>query len=209
MAGRQNKTEMKHLHRPGFLLRLFGVGLGLWLVCAPAWAFQVKITAPHVQLKSRPDQRGPEIEKLGPQRAVLLDTAYGPDGELWCRIEVKSRHSGWVPARFLDPMLRDNLPLRLIDLPGALLFDHAQREVIYRSSLSDPALKGHLRRWTLVMEMALVKERWESKRQRLNFLEISRQVGVKISDAEYRSLQQELKVMEQKFQQVLTEWQHS
>ena len=65
------------------------------------------------------------------------------------------------------------------------------------------------RRWSLVMEMGMLKERWDSSRNRLNFLEVSRRIGVKVNDGEYRALQQEIRTVEQKFQRVLSEWQRS
>lgn len=192
-------------------LRIVGAALGLLFCLAqPVLAYQVKVTQSNIQLKPQPDLRsGPEVQRLNPQRVQLLGTTYAADGELWCRISLANRKTGWIQARFLDPMLKDNQPLRLQDLPGTLIFDHAQREILYKSSLNSPSLKSHLRRWTLVMEMGLLKERWDSTRNRLNFLEISRRAGVKISDGEYRALQQEIRTVEQKFQRVLAEWQRS
>ena len=77
-----------------------------------------------------------------------------------------------------------------------------------KTNLNNPAaLKAHLRRWSLVMEMGLLKEHWDSSRHRLNFLEISRRIGVRVSDAEFAALQQELRLVEQKYQRVLGEWQ--
>ncbi len=181
----------------------------LMSLSASAWAYQVQITQSNLQLKPQPDLRsGPEVQRLGPQRALLIGSTFAADGELWCRISLANRKSGWLQARYLDPMLKNN-SLSLQDLPGALLFDHAQREVLYKSNLNSPSLKAHLRRWSLVMEMGILKERWDGTRNRLNFLEISRRAGVKISDGEYRALQLEVRTVEQKFQRVLAEWQRS
>ena len=187
---------------------LFGLFFGL--NAAPALAYQVKVTAPNVQLKASPDPRtGSNAERIGPQRVLLLETAYAADGELWCRIQLANKRNGWLQARFIDPVLKDNLPMRLDDLPASLMFEHAQREVMYRSSLNQASLKNHLRSWTLVMEMAQIKQHWESTRQRLNFLDMSRRVGIKISATELSRQQQELRALEQKFQRALSEWQRN
>lgn len=204
---------MNPLHRPVSFRsrgRLPGLLLcaALWALAGPALAYQVRINGNNVQLKPKPDQRSAALTRLNPQKVQLIGMAYAGDGELWIRVNA-GRATGWVQARMLDPALKDNTPLRLADLPGPLLFDHAQREILYKSNLNDPALKGHLRRWTLVMEMGQLKAQWDSARQRLNFLEISRRVGVKVSDAEYQGLQAEIRQIEQKFQRSLSEWQRS
>lgn len=192
------------------LLRFGGAVLGLLLLSPAALAYQVRVVAPYALLKPQPDQRSsPDIERLTPQWAQLLGTGLAADGELWCRIQSQSRRVGWIPARYLDPALANNQPLRLSDFPAPLIFDNAERSIIYKANIQDAKVRSLLRRWTFEMELAQLKKQWDSDRAQLNFLEISRRSGVAISSAEYANLQREVKLLEMKFEQILAQWSRS
>lgn len=189
------------------LLNLFLAGLAL-VSAGPAMAYQVQITQPNVPIKAQPNLRsGNTVPRVAPQRLLLLTSQYGSDGELWCQVRLGTGQTGWLQARFLDPLVKANFPLRLPDVPAPLFFDFAQRDLNFRTQANDPTLRKRLRSNSLLMEMAMAKERWEALRQRLNFLELSRRMGVRIAASEVQSLQQEIKTLEQRFQQALSDWQ--
>lgn len=167
----------------------------------PALAYQAQLQQPNVSLRSMPDLRhGKELQRLKPQRAEVLNCIYASDSSVWCLIRPARGGPGWVQARFLDPALKANFPLRLNDLPALLLFDTAHNQLRHQQAASQSA------RALLTLDMALVKQRWESLRHRLNFLEISQRARVPVSQTEIQQVQAEIKVLEQRFQQVLAEW---
>ncbi|MBF2052205.1 MAG: hypothetical protein IGS03_01925 [Candidatus Sericytochromatia bacterium] len=175
----------------------------VWGVLAqPALAYQAQVQQPNVSLRSMPDLRhGKELQRLTPQRAEVLNCIYASDSSVWCLIRPASGGPGWVQARFLDPALKANFPLRLSDLPALLLFEAAHNQLRHQKAGSAQSA-----RVLLTLDMALMKQRWESMRHRLNFLEISRRARVPVSETEIQQVQAEIKVLEQRFQQVLAEW---
>lgn len=175
---------------------------------APALAYQVKITQRNVALKPSPDLRkGKDLERLNPQSVKLFHCLYASDGDLWCKIETPQPRRGWVQARYLDPNLSANSPLRLVDIPSALFFQAAQNELVYRRQNGDEAAKSQLQQSLLLMEMGYLKQRWMSLKDRQNFLDISRRVGLSISKQEYQNLLLELGALEKRFQRQFSQLQ--
>lgn len=170
---------------------------------SPALAYRAQVQQPNVSLRSVPDLRhGKELQRLQPQRAEVLNCIYASDSSVWCLIRPVQGQAGWAQARFLNPALKENFPLRLADLPALLLFDAAHNSLRHQKAVSAEASRA-----LLTLDMALMKQRWDAMRHRLNFLEISRRAKVPVSPTEIQQVQAEIKVMEQRFQQVLAEWQ--
>lgn len=192
-------------------MKRFGVFLFLSLLAlwtGPALAYQVQLEQ-NVPYRSQPGIRaGKDLGRLPPQRLLYLNHGFANDGELWCQVRAGNGATGWIPARYLDPLLRDNIPLRMVDVPGPLIFEHAQQELVFRTHLERKDFKVRLQRSLLEMELAQIKQRWESQRNRLNFLDISRRVGVSVSAQEFNSLKAEMQILEARFQTVVAEWQH-
>jgi len=190
--------------------RAIWLSLCLWFsLSSGALAYQVQVRQAQVSLRSQADARqGKALQRIKAQTAQLLNTARASDGELWCYIRPQQGPPGWLPARFVDPLLSKNTPLRLADVPADLVFNHAQRQLIYNQNLKDPKLKSQLQKALLEMELAMLKQSWESSRQRRSFLDISRRIGIAISPTEYQGLQQQERNIEQQFQRALSAWQH-
>lgn len=171
-----------------------------------AEAYQARIQQPNVVLRSVPDLRhGKELQRLGPQRVGLLNCVYASDNAIWCLVRPAQGSAGWTQARLLAPTLNENFPLRLADLPALLLFETAQSSL--QQHTAQASNRRESQRALLTLDMALMKQRWEALRHRLNFLEISKRAHVPVSATEMQQVQAELKVLEQRFQHVLAEWQ--
>jgi len=179
------------------------------LCCAlPASAYQAQVKQANVQLRSAPDLRqSKEVQRLSPQKVQTLSCHYASDSSLWCQVRLTQGSHGWIQARFLDPVLKQNFPVQLADLPGLLLFEHAQQELVYSQNLNSPEFKNRLRSALLTMELSLIKQRWDAQRNRINFLDISRRAGIQISQTEFKAVQSEIQTLERRFQQVLADWQ--
>ncbi len=190
--------------------RALWLSICLWFsLSTGALAYQVQVRQAQVSLRSQADARqGKALQRIKAQTAQLLTTSRASDGELWCYIRPQQGSPGWLPARFVDPLLSQNKPLRLAELPAELVFAHAQHQLIYQQNLKDPRLKSQLQKSLLEMELALVKQSWEAARQRRSFLDISRRIGVQISNNEYKNLQQQEHNLEQQYQRVLASWLH-
>lgn len=189
--------------------RAIWLSLCLWLsLSSGALAFQVQVRQAQVTLRSQADARqGKALQRIKAQSAQLLNTSHASDGELWCYIRPQQGPPGWLPARFVDPMLIKNKPLALTELPAELVFDNAQRQLIYQKNLNDPKFKSQLQKALLEMELALLKQSWDVARQRRSFLDISRRIGVQISKSEYEGLQQQEQILEQQYKRVHANWQ--
>lgn len=187
----------------GGLLRWWltgGVALGLWLqAISPGWAYHVWIEESQTAVRPAPDVRsGPVLLRLPRQKVSLLQTRYGSDGQLWCLIRLAPRQQGWVPASALNPALEQNTPLRLQDIPGPLLHVYAQQQW---------ALTPNHTKIPLWLEVAFCQQQWKTLRARLDFLDLARRVGVPIHESERQQLQQELRALEQAYQQVMKRYQ--
>lgn len=190
--------------------RAFWLSLCLWCsLSTGALAFQVQVRQAQVTLRSQADARqGKALQRIKAQQAQLLNTSHASDGELWCYIRPQQGPPGWLPARFVDPILTQNKPLALTELPAELVFNHAQHQLIYQQNLKDPRLKNQLQKALLEMELAMIKQSWEVSRQRRSFLDISRRIGIQISKSEYQGLQQQELVLEQQYKRTLASWLH-
>ncbi|PIQ26250.1 hypothetical protein COW36_15340 [bacterium (Candidatus Blackallbacteria) CG17_big_fil_post_rev_8_21_14_2_50_48_46] len=170
----------------------------------PVQAFDVYIPTQNVVIKPGPDLRSGNLTRLSKTTVPLKQVFYAPDGELWCQIRLQGNQTGWVQARYLDPALSKNLPLRLQDIPAPLLFYFAQRQIGY-ANLNDAGFKTVLQKNMLLIEVAQIKQRWDFLRSRHDFLDISRRVGIKINAREFQDLKQEQKTLEKQFQNLMTQ----
>jgi hypothetical protein len=184
--------------------RLLWLGL-LWAgLSLPANAYQVYISQQNVLVRPGPDLGSGSLARISQVLLPLQSLGYGSDGELWCQIRLQSKQSGWVQARYLDPVLNKNLPLRLAELPGPLLFHYAQRQIGF-ANLTDPGFKQALQRNLVLFELSSIKQRWDYLRSRHDFLDISRRVGVKIDKREFQTLENEMKTLEKLFQRLASQ----
>lgn len=188
-------------------LGLTGVVLSLSFA-GSAQAYQIKLVAPYARLKAEADSHSADLQRLSPQWALLLGTALAGDGELWCRVQLQNHRYGWIPARFVDPAPASNQPLNIAAFPAELIFEFAQRGLMYQSA-TDAGSRQQQRRWSYEMQLALLTTQWQGLRDRLNFLDVSRRAGVAINAAEYTSLKLQQQRVGQKFQAILNMWQHS
>lgn len=180
---------------------LIAAGL-LW--SPAAWAFQVLVPYQNIQVRPGPDIRsGKPVARVSNQLLPLLDSTYSADGELWCRIQLPNRQTGWIESRYLDPALDRNAPLRLVELPAPLVFEFA------RQRLAQESLPRQQQRLTLMMELAFLKEQWEYLRSRENFLELSRRVGIALRNGELEDTIRRRQMTEQRFQRALSTFQRS
>lgn len=187
---------------------LKALGLSLLLILAtgcfrPAWSYQAWISQQNVPVKSSPDLRGRPLTRLSRTLIPIRHTFYAADGELWCQVKLPNQQTGWVEARYLDPVLEKNLPLHLQDIPASLFFSFAQRQLGY-ANLKDSSFRQILQRQLLLMEVAQLKQRWDALRSRHDFLDISRRIGIKINAHEFQQLAEEQRHLEQQFQRLLS-----
>lgn len=188
-------------------LRLWIILVQLLLWVSPAFAYQVQLNQKNTPYRTEPGLRkGKVLGRLSPQNLTFLNHIYAEDGELWCLLKLQNGKEGWVQSRFLNPSLKDNIPMSLVDFPSALVFERAQMDLI-RSNVNSNVFKAHLQKALVEIDLAMIKQRWESLHNRLNFLDISRRVGVTVSAAEFQSLKQEMSVLEKRFQVKLSELQ--
>jgi hypothetical protein len=188
---------MKRIFWPSLLILFAG-----WAF--PVQAYQVYITQQNVLIRPGPDLRSGSLVRLSHVQLPLQNLSYASDGELWCQIRLQNKQSGWVQARYLDPVLSKNLPLRLADIPGPLLFSYAQRQISY-ANLADPGFKRALQKNLILLEISSVKQRWDYLRSRHDFLDVSRRVGIGIDKREFQTLEQEMKSLEQLFQRLISQ----
>lgn len=177
---------------------LTGVSV-LFMVAPPVWAYSVWIEEPQTAVRPAPDVRsGPVLFRLPRQKVSLVQTRYGSDGQLWCLIRLATQQQGWVSASALNPSLEQNTPLRLQDIPGSLLHVYAQQQW---------AITPNHTKIPLWLEVAFYQQQWKTQRTRLDFLDLARRVGVPIHESERQQLQQELRALEQAYQQVMKRYQ--
>jgi len=180
---------------------IFLIGLGFLL---PAQAYEVKLLQNNIQVRSEASRRsGKLLTRLKQGKYTLSGTRYGVNGELWVQLKLSGAQRGWVLSRFVDPILNKNYPIRLIDISSPLLFDYAKRKLTYQS-LTSPGVKQRIKKQLLILELAHIKQEWDLKRRRINFVELSQRVGVKGSLSELKQVQSEMTMMESQFQRLMS-----
>lgn len=94
----------------------------LWGGVEPSLAGQAVVTASNVQLRAGPGSSYRVVGRLRARERVNV-TRCASAGR-WCRVQPRTRQSGWVRSRYLDPVRRGSF-----NRPGSICFHGARGHV--------------------------------------------------------------------------------
>lgn len=170
----------------------------------PAFSYQVRILQNKTPLSKTPNN-AKGIQRINKGVYTFLQSRYDHRGQLWVFVKQSPSLKGWVPMRYVSPALEKNPTLRISDLPGDLVFEHAKTAIRYQN-LRDPRLKYKMQKHLLLLDIAQTQQSWEVAKQRLNFLELSQRMKIPVSQAELKRVKSTLAHLEARFKKLTAQW---
>lgn len=170
----------------------------------PAFSYQVMVIQNKAPLSKAPnDLKG--VQPIDKGIYTFLQTRYDHRGQLWVFVKQSPSLKGWIPMRYVSPALEKNPTLRISDLPGDLVYEHAKAAIRYQN-LRDPRLKYKMQKHLLLLDIAQTQQSWEVSKQRLNFLELSQRMKIPVAQSELQRVKSTLAHLETRFQRLTAQW---
>lgn len=182
----------------------FFIAILLVLYSIPVHAYQVKTTRNGIQVKPGPGLRsGRPIDRLlANKRVQLLATTRSSLGKLWCKVELPSGKKGWIDASFVNPILNENIPLTIQEIPELLFIAYVQNllKTIPMTAKSNKEIQ-------LLTSIIFLKQEWALSKSRLDFFDLARRVKISISQKEYHQIENQMELLEKRFHRAVTNYQ--